>query len=84
MLVFMAKYEEVEVLQYTGLIWKGFQVYFDPLIFPLNDGFHRIKGMERFALCLWMQAQCNGYNIVLNGCPSKKHQINVKYAVIEV
>jgi len=71
-------YEQVEILQYTAVIWKGFQLFFDPLKFPSNDGFKDSKGWKELHHVLWMQVQCNGYDIVLNGCISKKFQINIK------
>jgi len=78
---FTKTYDDANILQYTSEIWKGYKIYFDLSKCPIDDGFKNSNGWKDLQR---LQVQRVGYDIVPNGCPTKKLPTNAEYVAIEV
>jgi len=68
---FTETYDDMDILQYTSDIGKGYTLYFDICKYPIENGFKsNSNGWKELHRVLRLQAQGAGYDIVSNGCPT--------------
>jgi len=78
-------YHDMDILQYTSEIGKGYKIYFDISKYPVEDGFsNNSNGWKELHRVLRLQAQNAEYNIYQMVVLLRTDLINIKSVAIKV